>query len=67
MYISGGKKGARKMSTRVMVFTPEITCNLDADTLILDGDCIKVYKGEILVGIFDISVVRATYITKKEK
>lgn len=52
---------------RVMVFTTETTCNLNANRIEFENDYIKVFNGEKFIGIFDMSVVRAAYVSEKDK
>lgn len=52
---------------RVMVFTTETTCNLNANRIELENEFIKVYKDEKFIGIYDLSVVRAAYVSEKDK
>lgn len=52
---------------RVMIFTTETTCNLNANRIELDEDYVKVYNNDKFVGIFDLSVVRGAYVSEKER
>lgn len=53
--------------SRAMIFTVETNANLKADRIEEDENgYIRVYNGNEFVGIFDISVVRAAYISGKE-
>ena len=53
--------------TRVMVFTTESICNLNANRIEIENDYIKVYNGDAFIGIFDLSVVRAAYVSEKDR
>ena len=52
---------------RVMVFTTESICNLNANRIEIENDYIKVYKDDAFIGIFDLSVVRAAYVSEKDR
>ena len=52
---------------RVMVFTIESTCNLNANRIEIENEFVKVFKDEKIIGIFDLSVVRAAYVSEKDK
>lgn len=52
---------------RVLVFTPEYTCNLNANRIELENEFVKVFKDDTLIGIYDLSVVRAAYVSEKDK
>ena len=52
---------------RVMVFTTESICNLNANRIEIENDYIKVYNGDAFIGIFDLSVVRAAYVSEKDR
>ena len=53
--------------TRAIIFTTETNCNLLASRLEEIGDYIKVYDGESLIGVFDVGVVHAAYISSKKE
>ena len=52
---------------RAVIFMTEGNCNLKADRIEENETYIKVYDGDRFVGIFDLSVVRAAYISGGEK
>lgn len=52
---------------RAVIFMTEGNCNLKADRIEESETYIKVYDGDRFVGIFDLSVVRAAYVSGGEK
>lgn len=50
---------------RLLVYTREFTLNIAADEMHEEEGKLKVYNNKKLVGVFDIDVVQAAYITTK--
>ena len=50
---------------RILVYTREFTLNVQADEMIEEEGKLKVYSCGTLVGVFDLDVVQAAYLTPK--
>lgn len=42
-------------------------CNLEADNMDADSQYVSIYNGDDLVGVFNLDVVNAAYISEKEE
>ena len=52
--------------SRLLVYTREFTLNIAADEMHEENDKLKVYNNKKLVGIFDVEVVQAAYLSPKK-
>lgn len=50
---------------RLLVYTREFTLNIPADEMREENEKIKVYRNNVLIGVFDVEVIQAAYISSK--
>ena len=51
---------------RAVVKLKDGYCNLEADNMDADGQYISIYQGDDMVGVFNLEMVNAAYISEKE-